>query len=117
MEGGSLMSRRPTSAEVREHLQAYLLGVESLPDFHRWFVGWRHANPHDGDAMTHDIALRLAEYTRGHWTEPQLRGKLLELLEVQTMAPRVEVDAPPWRAAGGSFAALFETAAPASDPG
>ena len=67
--------------------------------------------------MTHDIALRLAEYTRGHWTEPQLRGKLLELLEVQTMAPCVEVDAPSWQAAGGSFAALFETAATVSDAG
>jgi hypothetical protein len=110
------MSRRPTFAEVREHLQAYLLGVESLPDFHRWLVGWRRANPDDGNALTHDIALRLAEYTRGHWTEPQLRGKLLPLLEVQTMAPYAEVDAPSWQATGTSFAALFETATAVPDP-
>lgn len=108
---------RPTFIQVREHLQAYLLGVESLPDFHRWLVGWRRANPDNGNAMTHDIALRLVEYTRGHWTEPQLRGKLLELLEVQTMTTPVEVDAPSWQAVGASFAALFETEARVPNPG
>jgi hypothetical protein len=110
------MPRRPTFAEVRAHLQSYLLGIESLPDFHRWLVGWRRANPDDGNALTHDIALRLAEYTRGHWTEPQLRGKLLELLEVKTMAPYAEVNAPSWQAAGVSFAALFETDTTVADP-
>jgi hypothetical protein len=101
---------RPTFVQVREHLQAYLLGIESLPDFHLWFVGWRRANPNVSDALTHDIDLRLAEYTGGHWTEPQLRGKLLELLEVKTMAPHVEVSAPSWQATRASFAALFQTA-------
>lgn len=77
---------RLTSAPVREHLQAYLLGLEKLPDFHAWFVGWRQANPDGGDGLTHDIDLRLAEYTGGHWSEPQLRGLLLGLLEGPTLA-------------------------------
>jgi hypothetical protein len=77
---------RPASAQVRERLQAYLLGVESLPALHAWFVGWRRENPDGGDSFTHDIELRLAEYTRGHWSEPQLRGLLLGLLEGPTLA-------------------------------
>lgn len=78
---------RPASTQVREHLQAYLLGVESLPNFHVWFVEWRRTNPHSGDGLTHDIELRLAEYKRGHWSERQLRGLLLGLLESPTLAP------------------------------
>jgi hypothetical protein len=82
---------RPASVQVREHLQAYLLGVESLPNLHAWLVGWRRTNPGSGDALTHDIEIRLAEYERGHWSDGQLRGLLLNLLEGPTLAPsRVE---------------------------
>lgn len=78
---------RPPSIQVREHLQAYLLGSESLPDFRAWFVEWRRANPDGGDGLTHDIDLRLAEYNRSHWSEGQLRGLLLSLLESIDSSP------------------------------
>jgi hypothetical protein len=84
---------RPASTQVREHLQAYLLGSESLPEFHAWFVEWRRTNPDSGDGLTHDIDLRLAEYNRGHWSESQLRGLLLSLLEGPTLTPS-KIDKP-----------------------
>lgn len=77
---------RPASDQVREHVQAYLLGGEPLEDFHAWFVGWRRAHPDSGDSFTHDVELRLAEYTGAHWSEPQLRGLMLKLLEGPTLA-------------------------------
>lgn len=64
--------------EVRAHLQQYLLGAISLPDFHLWFVRWRRANLDDErHPLARMVDLRLAEYTTGHWTEPQLRERLL----------------------------------------
>jgi hypothetical protein len=82
--------------EVRAHLQRFLLGVESLPDFQLWFVGWRRRNEASIDALGHDIGLRLAEYTRGHWSEAQLRGKLLSLIGGGTLSSTVVSSAAPW---------------------
>ena len=84
--------------EVRAHLQRFLLGVDSLPEFQKWFVGWRRRNGENMDALGHDIGLRIAEYTRGDWTEAQLRGKLLGLVEGQSISPTVLVSAEAWQA-------------------
>jgi hypothetical protein len=106
---------KPALIEVRAHLQAYLLGVESLSDFHRWFVGWRRANPENANPLTRNIGLRIAEFTRGHWSEPQLRCKLLELLQgTPTIAPQARVETSPWQVPDSSFAARFE-ASPRQD--
>jgi len=102
--------------EVRAHLQRYLLGVDGLADFHRWFVRWRRRHSEQLDAFAHDIDLRLAEYSGGDWTEPQLRGELLRLLQEPTMAPWANVSTTPWHGAGASFATLFEISAPTEAP-
>ena len=68
---------------VRAQAQQYLLGVVSLPDFHRWFVEWRRANPEgEKHPLARGIDLRLAEYTTGHLTEAQLRGRLLDSIGI-----------------------------------
>ncbi len=39
----------------------------------------------------------MAEYTRGDWSEAQLRGKLLELIEGGTLATPIDSPASSWR--------------------
>jgi hypothetical protein len=94
---------------VREHLQAFLLGAESLPDFHRWFVSWRRTNPDSQTPQTRAIDLLLAEYVRLHRTEPQLKGLLWKLYGETTLAVPVRTEVAPWREIRESFAALFES--------
>lgn len=76
-------------AEVRARLQGYLLGQESLPEFHNWFVvtASRLRRSGGADATVKTLELRFAEYKRGDWSEAQLRGLLLRLLEANTLSP------------------------------
>lgn len=71
------------AAGIRAALAHYLAGEISLVDFDRWFTPstWdieRQADP-EAEALADEIDLRLAEYTSGHWTEPELRQKLRDL--------------------------------------
>jgi hypothetical protein len=68
--------------EIRARLQSYLLGKDSLPTFHDWFAQTTSGQRRSGsaDAMILTIELRLAEYKRGSWSEPQLRQHLRRLL-------------------------------------
>jgi hypothetical protein len=91
--------------EVRAHLQRYLLGTESLAEFHNWFVVAASDLRSVGgaDDMVKRIELRLAEYKRGDWSESQLRGRLLDVLPAQTLAAS-EAESRPWTASGrGAF--------------
>lgn len=66
--------------DVRAHLQQYLLGNETLPVFHDWFMTATSSLRRCGaaDERVQTIACRLAEYKRRDWTEAQLRGRLRE---------------------------------------
>ena len=66
--------------EIRDWLGQYLDGKISLRQFEDWFVpaAWgipRTASP-GTLRLVGEIELRLAEFSNGHWTEPELRAKL-----------------------------------------
>jgi hypothetical protein len=83
---------------VREQLQVYLLGVVDIADFQEAFgpMARRLRNAGAADDLVGGIQLRLAEYKRGDWSEPQLRARLLELLPVRTLGS-VAGTAEPWQ--------------------
>lgn len=56
------------------------MGVENVAEFRHWFVAWQLNHPWISDEKTQSVELRLAEYMRGDWSEPQLRGQLGTLL-------------------------------------
>ena len=62
------------------------------------------------------VVFELTPGSGGDWTEPQLRGELLRLLQEPTMAPWANVSTTPWHGAGASFATLFEISAPTEAP-
>ena len=76
----------PTSlaAEIRRRLAQYLAGEISLETFDRWFVPATRdidaTNDPDASALTWEIYLLLAEYTRGDRSDDDLRAALAPLL-------------------------------------
>jgi hypothetical protein len=71
---------REIDLEIRDRLSQYLDEGISLGQFEEWFVpvAWgipRTANQ-DTLGLVGEIELRLAEFSNGHWTEPELRTKL-----------------------------------------
>jgi hypothetical protein len=97
------MSDSSLLRDVRARLQRYLLDMETLREFHQWFVpvAWKLRNSGGADRTVRGIELRLAEYKRGDWTEPQLRAKLQELLPGTVAAGAPESDT--WEAEGSPF--------------
>jgi hypothetical protein len=79
----------PNSADVqvRAQISRFLLGELSLADLQRWFarVAWRLGQGESGaNPLAHGVELRLAEFTSGHWTVPELRERFAELLTVHS---------------------------------
>ena len=70
--------------EIREHLQRYLDGTNSLQEFEQWFVTrtWNveQLNLPGSARLTHEINLRLAEYTIGHRSLDDLNDLLRSML-------------------------------------
>lgn len=87
------MSKRLNEEFVRKKLAAYLSGRISLRKFNDWFapVTWNIEAwaPVGLKKLVHEITLRLAEYSYGHWSKADLNDKLLPL------ATSVEIDKAP----------------------
>jgi len=70
--------------EVRDRLAAYLAGDATLGDFQEWFVlsTWDLEETGNQTAceLAHEIHLKLAEFSNGHWTEEELRRELRPLV-------------------------------------
>jgi hypothetical protein len=69
--------------EVLECLTRYLVGDLTVADFHRWFMPrmWELPQADPGShTLSRRVAVRLAEFTSDHCSEPELRDALLELL-------------------------------------
>lgn len=73
--------------EIHNQLVRYLAGEISLRDFRAWFDAstWhmeeRGAN-RDALDLAGVIEFRLAEFSNAHWTEEELRSRLLPLVRV-----------------------------------
>jgi hypothetical protein len=84
------MERR-LDLDIHNQLVSYLAGDSSLQAFRDWFDSstWdmeeTGANQ-DALRLAGEVELRLAEFSNGHWTEDELRSKLLPL--IQTFAQR-----------------------------
>ncbi len=93
--------------EIRERLSRYLNGDLSLSEFQEWFVpvAWEaqgSANDITGDLLN-EIELDLAEFTSGHRSEEELRGRWLPF--VRGYVTRVRIGGGPgaaYRTASGS---------------
>lgn len=68
--------------EIREHVTSYLAGEFSLRELEEWLVPatWDVDDEDATAALAYDVQLALAEHARGHWTEPELRGRLRRLV-------------------------------------
>jgi len=70
--------------EIRTELAKYLASELTLRAFEDWFVpaSWNvHQTGNAGDAdLVYTIELHLSEFSRGHWTENELRALLLPLV-------------------------------------
>jgi hypothetical protein len=68
-------------------MQSYLLGLESLREFQQWFlpVIWVAAQRRDETPLMRTLELRLAEFTNGHRTEPELRRYFRDHLQRNTV--------------------------------
>lgn len=75
--------------EIREQLARYLANEISLEEFQGWFVPatWNVEQTNNPIAaeLAHEIELRLAEFSNGHWTEDDLRSLLGPLVENYTV--------------------------------
>lgn len=70
---------------IRDWLARYLAGQISLGEFHDWFIPatWDLGATGDASARTlaHQVQLRLAEFSSGHWTEEELQRQLAPLVQ------------------------------------
>jgi hypothetical protein len=74
----------PFDLEIREQLDRYLAGDQSLGEFREWFIP-RCWDVLDGgedrlQELVYDVELRLAEFTNGQWTEAGLKELFQPLL-------------------------------------
>lgn len=71
---------REIDLEIRDWLGQYLDEAISLRQFEEWFVPVAWGIPRTANqgilGLVGEIELRLAEFSNGHWTEPELRAKL-----------------------------------------
>lgn len=76
--------------EIRTRLGQYLGGEISLHEFEDWFIptAWGILRTANGGLaeLVGEIELRLAEFSNGHWTEPELRAKLEPLVSIYETA-------------------------------
>ena len=74
---------QPLTLEIQNHLARYLSGEITLEDFRKWFdvATWDafDAATTAAQQLAGQIDLRLAEFSKGHWTESELREKLRPL--------------------------------------
>jgi hypothetical protein len=74
---------RGIDLDIRALLVCYLNGDLTLADFEDWFVpvAWNIERTGNQRAveLAGEIELRLAEFSSGHWSEPDLRGMLAPL--------------------------------------
>jgi hypothetical protein len=79
--------------EIHDELVRYLAGEISMTDFRNWFYSttWEIQQPIDQTLaeVIGEVGLRLAEFSSGHWTESELRGKLVPLVRVRTLATQI----------------------------
>ena len=72
--------------EIRASLVRYLNDDMSLAEFEDWFVpvawGIERTGNRGAIELAGEIELRLAEFSNGHWSEPELRSKLASLADV-----------------------------------
>ncbi len=72
--------------EIRASLVRYLSDDISLAGFEDWFVpvawGIERTGNQGAIELAGEIELRLAEFSNGHWSEPELRSKLASLAGV-----------------------------------
>lgn len=72
------------AARIEAQLDSYLAGRIQLATFEEWFVQQTWAAEQSGDQiavdLTHEIELRLAEFSNGHWSEDELRERLAALV-------------------------------------
>ena len=70
--------------EIRTKVACYLANEISLEEFFEWFVPiiWNIEKFQDKEALdlAYEIQLRLAEFSKGHWSEEELKSKLSQLL-------------------------------------
>ena len=75
--------------EIRKQLLRYLTDEMSLQDFRDWFISATWNVERTGNIIAqevaHEIELRFAEFSNGHWAEQELRRKLRPLTEVCTV--------------------------------
>ena len=81
----------PRELALREHLAAFVGGDSSLAGFTDWLVGATWDIDETGDRaaidLTYDIKLALAEHSRGHVTEDDLRRELRGVFAIDPRAP------------------------------
>ncbi len=69
---------------VRMNLWNYLHGKSSLNEFKDWFIPatWDVEKTEKASVidLVNQIKLRLAEYSNGHWEEPELKAQLVSML-------------------------------------
>lgn len=70
----------PLSNAMQKHVQRYVAGDLTVSEFEAWFwpatIKVEQASDVRAEAMTYDIMLRLAEYSKGHGTEAELKDLL-----------------------------------------
>lgn len=76
------MNRSSIESRIRQQLANYLMGNVSFAGFSNWFapILWsieEYQNP-AAEELAYEIALRLVEFSNGHWTESELHS-LLEI--------------------------------------
>ena len=75
--------------EIRRQLLCYMANEISLQDFRDWFISATWNVERTGNIIAqevaHEIELRFAEFSNGHWAEQELRRKLRPLTEVCTV--------------------------------
>ena len=72
--------------KIQNHLARYLSGEITLEDFRKWFdvATWDAVDTATTAAqqLAGQIDLWLAEFSKGHWTESELREKLRPLARI-----------------------------------
>ena len=68
------------TSDIRDRLSRYVEGETSLQAFDEWFVPatWNVDQTDDQEAigLTYEVILRLAEFSNGDCTEPELKALL-----------------------------------------
>ena len=70
--------------ELRKTLWNYILGRLSLDQFKDWFIPLSQGIENKAEQslvdLSYQVKLRLAEFSNGDWTEPELKDQLVPLL-------------------------------------